>query len=133
MKKNTNAARMAVATVVAAIFMVAGIAQAQLPPQVEAELRKLGPVVEPGCTAKLMRPLFGKNDYNTYWPVDAAAPNKNIKLYPGTALMRDLSYGPEAKDLIDVFSPEKGAGNRTVLLYIPGGAGNKLEQQSVEA
>jgi hypothetical protein len=133
MKKNTGAAHLAVATVAAAIFMVTGIAQAQLPPQVEAELRKLGPVVEPGCTAKLMRPLFGKNDYNTYWPVDAAAPNKNIKLYPGVALMRDLSYGPEAKDLIDVFSPEKGAGNRTVLIYIPGGAGNKLEQQSVEA
>jgi hypothetical protein len=133
MKKNMGAAHLAVATVTAAIFMVTGIAQAQLPPQVEAELHKLGPVVEPGCTAKLMRPLFGKNDYNTYWPVDAAAPNKNVKLYPGVALMRDLSYGPETKDLIDVFSPEKGAGNRTVLIYIPGGAGNKLEQQSVEA
>jgi hypothetical protein len=133
MKTNMNAARLAVATVVAAVFMVAGIAQAQLPPQVEAELRKLGPVVEPGCTSKLMRPLFGKNDYNTYWPVDAAAPNKNLKLYPGVTLMRDLSYGPEAKDLIDVFSPDKGAGNRTVLIYIPGGAGNKLEQQAVES
>ncbi|HLH31107.1 MAG TPA: hypothetical protein VKY31_07880, partial [Terriglobia bacterium] len=122
-----------ISALVACIFIATGVAQAQLPPQVEAEIRKLGPVVEPGCTAKLMRPLFPtKNDYNTYWPVDAAAPNKNIKLYPGVTLMRDVSYGPEAKDVLDVFVPDKGAGNRTVLIYIPGGAGNKIEQQAVE-
>ena len=121
-----------VATVVACVFMATGIAEAQLPPQVEAEIRKLGPVVEPGCTAKLMRPLFAKNDYNTYWPADAAMPNKSVKLYPGVTLMRDVSYGPEAKDVLDVFVPEKGPSNRTVLIYIPGGAGNKIEQQAVE-
>ncbi|HEY2382885.1 MAG TPA: carboxylesterase family protein [Terriglobia bacterium] len=133
MHKNVNAARLAVATAVACVFIVTGIAQAQLPAQVEAELRKLGPVVEPGCTAKLMRPLFAtKNDYNTYWPVDAATPNKNVRLYPGVTLMRDVSYGPEAKDVLDVFVPDKGPANRTVLIYIPGGAGNKIEQQAVE-
>ena len=133
MHKHINAPRLAVATVVACVFIATGIAQAQLPPQVETEIRKLGPVVEPGCTAKLMRPLFAtKNDYNSYWPVDAAMPNKNLKLYPGVTLMRDVSYGPEAKDVLDVFVPDKGAGNRTVLIYIPGGAGNKIEQQAVE-
>jgi hypothetical protein len=133
MKERVTSARLAVATVVACVFIATGIAEAQLPPQVEAEIRKLGPVVEPGCTSKLMRPLFGKNDYNTYWPVDAAMPNKNVKLYPGVTLMRDVSYGPEAKDVLDVFVPEKGAGNRTVLIYIPGGAGNKIEQQAVDS
>ena len=132
MKERVTTARLAVATIVACVFIATG-AEAQLPPQVEAEIRKLGPVVEPGCTSKLMRPLFGKNDYNTYWPVDAAMPNKNVKLYPGVTLMRDVSYGPEAKDVLDVFVPEKGAGNRTVLIYIPGGAGNKIEQQAVES
>lgn len=132
MHKNVNAARLAVATVVACVFIATGLAQAQLPPQVEAEIRKLGPVVEPGCTAKLMRPLFAKSDYNTYWPVDAAMPNKSVRLYPGVTLMRDVSYGPEAKDLLDVFVPDKGPSNRTVLIYIPGGAGNKIEQQAVE-
>ena len=48
-------------------------------------------------------------------------------------LARDVSYGPETKDLIDIFTADKGVGNRTVLIYVPGGAGNKLEQQSVEA
>src|SRR5262249_31121242 len=35
--------------------------------------------------------------------------------------------------VIDIFSPEKGGGNRTVLIYVPGGAGNKIEQQDREA
>jgi Carboxylesterase family len=55
-----------------------------------------------------------------------------VKLYPGVTLMRDVSYGPEAKDVLDVFVPEKGPSNRTVLIYIPGGAGNKIEQQAAE-
>jgi hypothetical protein len=104
-----------------------------VPPAVEAELVKMGRVVDPGCTGKLYRPLFAKNDYNTYWPVDAASPNKNVKLYPGVTVMRDVSYGPQPKDLIDIFVPEKSGSNRTVFIYVPGGAGNKIEQQSVEA
>jgi hypothetical protein len=107
--------------------------QAQLPDNVVAELRKLGQVVEPGCTAKLIRPMMPKNDYNTYWPVDAEAPNTKVKLFPGVTLARDVSYGPEPKDLVDIFTADKGGMNRTVLIYVPGGAGNKLEQQSVEA
>ncbi len=111
----------------------AGTLQAQVPPLVEAELVKMGRVVDPGCTGKLYRPLFGKNDYNTYWPVDAASPNKNVKLYQGVTVYRDVSYGPEPKDLIDIFVPDKGGSNRTVFIFVPGGAGNKIEQQSVEA
>src|SRR6185295_11994506 len=75
----------------------------------------------------------GKNDYNTYWPVDAAMPNKTIKLYPGVTVMRDVSYGPQPKDLIDIFVPDKSGTNRTVFIFIPGGAGNKIEQQAVES
>src|SRR5262249_52184610 len=111
----------------------AGMLQAQVPPAVEAELVKMGRVVDPGCTGKLYRPLFDKNDYNTYWPVDAAMPNKDIKLYKGMTVLRDVSYGPQPKDLIDIFVPDKGKDNRTVFSVVPGGAGNKIEQQSVEA
>jgi hypothetical protein len=118
---------------IVAAFAAAGTLQAQVPPAVAAELVKMGRVVDPGCTAKLYRPLFGKNDYNTYWPVDAAAPNKNVKLYPGVTVFRDVSYGPQPKDLIDIFVPEKGGANRTIFMFVPGGGGNKIEQQSVEA
>ena len=119
--------------VVLAALATAVTVQAQVPPLIEAELVKMGRVVDPGCTGKLYRPLFGKNDYNTYWPVDAAMPNKDVKLYKGVTVMRDVSYGPQPKDLIDIFVPDKGGSNRTVFIFVPGGAGNKIEQQSVES
>jgi len=115
------------------VLTAPGMLQAQVPPLVEAELVKMGRVVDPGCTGKLFRPLFGKNDYNTYWPVDADAPNKSVKLYPGVTVLRDVSFGPQPKDLVDIFVPEKGGTNRTIFIFVPGGAGNKIEQQSVEA
>src|SRR5262245_33699218 len=120
----------------AAVALFVGMAakvQAEWPANVEAELRKLGRVVEPGCTAKLVRPLFPKSDYNTYWPVDAAEPNKKLKLYPGLTVDRDFNFGTMPRDLADVFVGEKGGSNRTVIIYVPGGGGNKIEQQSVEA
>src|SRR5436189_6036220 len=106
--------RGALGLVLLTAFASAGSLHAQVPPLVEAELVKMGRVVDPGCTGKLYRPLFGKNDYNTYWPVDAAAPNKSLKLYPGVTVMRDVSYGPQPKDLMDIFVPEKAGANRTV-------------------
>lgn len=118
---------------VAVFVSMAATVQAEWPANVEAELRKLGRVVEPGCTAKLVRPFFPKNDYNTYWPVDAAAPNKGLKLYPGITLDRDVNFGPMPRDLADIFTSDKGGSNRTVIIYVPGGGGNKIEQQAVEA
>src|SRR6516225_3450444 len=73
-----------------------------------------------------------KNDYNTYCPVGASAPASTAQLYPGVTLARDVSFGPNPKDLVDIFSPEKGGGSRTVLIYVPGGQGNKIEQQARE-
>jgi hypothetical protein len=112
---------------------MASTIQAQVPPDIEAGLIKIGQIVDPPCTAKLYRPLMPKNDYNTYWPPNAAAPTNVAALYPGIKLNRDVSFGPHPKDVIDVFSPEKGGGNRAVLIYVPGGAGNKIEQQNREA
>jgi hypothetical protein len=112
---------------------IPAVVEAQVPPLVEAELVKMGRVVDPGCTGKLYRTLFDKNDYNTYWPVDAAMPNTKVKLYPGVTVTRDVSYGPQPKDLIDIFVSDKGTASRTVFIFIPGGAGNKIEQQAVES
>jgi hypothetical protein len=96
---------------------------AQVPPDIEAGLKKIGQIVDPACTAKLYRPLMPKNDYNS-----------NVTpLYPGITLARDVSFGPNPKDLIDIFAADKGGGNRTVFIYVPGGAGNKIEQQDREA
>src|ERR1700682_4786010 len=102
---------------------VGGIAQAQVPPDIESGLRKIGQIVDPACTAKLYRPLMPTNDVNS----------KVTPLYPGVSIARDVSFGPNPKDVVDIFSADKGGGSRTVLIYVPGGAGNKIEQQAVEA
>jgi hypothetical protein len=102
-----------------AAFLIAAAANAQVPANIEGELKKIGQIVDPGCTAKLYRPLMPANDYNS-----------NVTpLYPGIMLARDVSFGPNPKDLVDIFSAEKGGANRTVLIYVAGGAGNKIEQQ----
>src|SRR5438445_7108728 len=117
----------------ALILAGAVTAEAQVPPDIATGLRKIGQIVDPACTAKLYRPLMPKNDYNMYWPVGASAPANVGQLYPGVTIARDVSFGPHPKDLVDIFSPDKDAGNRTVLIYVPGGGGNKIEQQDREA
>lgn len=47
--------------------------------------------------------------------------------YSGVTILRDQQFGPNAQDVADVFSPEKGGGNKTVLIYVPGGAGDKRQ------
>jgi hypothetical protein len=97
--------------------------QAQVPPDIEAGLKKIGQIVDPPCTAKLYRPLMPLNDVNS-----TASP-----LYPGITIARDVSFGPNPKDVLDVFTADKGKANRPVLMYVAGGAGNKIEQQDREA
>ncbi len=99
---------------------VAGTAQAQVPENIYQEMKKIGQIVDPACTAELYRGFMPANDYNS-----SANP-----LYPGINLARDVSFGAHPMDLIDIFSAASGPANRTVLIYVPGGGGNKIEQQS---
>jgi hypothetical protein len=47
--------------------------------------------------------------------------NSNVTpLYPGITIARDVSFGPHPKDLIDIFTADKGGANRTVLMYLRG-------------
>ena len=100
-----------------------GIAQAQVPADIEAGLVKMGHIVDPPCTAKLYRPLMPMNDINS-----SAKP-----LYPGITITREVSFGPNPKDFVDIFTADKGSKSRPVLIYIAGGAGNRIEQQDREA
>lgn len=86
-----------------------GIAQAQVPPQIAKELVAIGRGVCVPETAKIYRPLH---------------PNPP---YKGVSIARDISFGPDPKNVLDVFSPEKGGGSRPVLIYVSGGAGNKQQ------
>src|SRR6476661_6280211 len=88
--------------VVGVAFITNGIAQQPLPPYIAAQLRQIGTGVCVPETAKLYRPLQPK------------AP------YPGVTVVRDISYAPDPRTIMDVFAPEKGGGNRPVLVYVSG-------------
>src|SRR5216683_4653824 len=96
-------------------FLAAAIALAQVPADIEASLIKIGHIVDPACTAKLYRPLMPKNDINS----------DVTPLYPGITIARDISFGPHPKDLIDIFTADKGGPNRPVLMYLPGRRGQQ--------
>ena len=87
----------------------AGMAQAQVPPEVAKHLVEIGRGVCVPETAWLYGPL---------------QPNPP---YAGIAIARDVSFGPDPKNVLDVFEPEKGGGSRPVLIFVPGGQGNKQQ------
>ena len=127
---NANSLCTAIGVAAVAALLAGGApAEAQVPPDIAAGLKKIGQIVDPACTAKLYRPLMPQNDYNTHWPPDAAAPVFTGTLYAGITIARDQSFGPHPKDLVDIFTSDKGGNRRPVLIYVPGGAGNKIEQQ----
>ena len=124
----------AVAGVAMLSSLAAGYVRAEVPAPIYQKLKAMGQVVDVSCTAKLYRPMMPANDYNTWWPPGAAAPiPAKAKLYPGVTIVRDAKFGPDAKDVVDIFYGDKGPENRPVLIYVPGGAGNKIEQQDREA
>jgi hypothetical protein len=107
----------------AVLALVANVGHAQPPADIEAALKKIGPIVDPVCTAKLYRPLMPKNDITS----NAA------QLYPGVTITRNQAFGPDPKDVVDIFVGKTGPSKRTVLVYVPGGAGNKIEIQDKTA
>jgi Carboxylesterase family len=106
-----------------AAFSASSFVIAQVPPNIEPQLMAIGKIVDPACTAKLYRPLMPANDITS-----AVTP-----LYPGVTIARNLSFGPDAMDVVDIFVGDKGPASRPVLIYVPGGGGNKIELQDKEA
>jgi hypothetical protein len=82
-------------------------ADAQVPPNIAKQLVALGRGVCPVETTQLYRPLHPSPPY------------------AGVTIARDISFGPDAKNVVDVFTAEQGGGTRPVLIYVPGGPGNK--------
>jgi triacylglycerol lipase len=104
-----RAALFSIATIAGNIFVCAPAANAQVPADMAAQLRAIGNGVCVPETAKIYKPLQAK------------AP------YPGVTIVRDISYGADPRMIMDVFAPEKGGGNRPVLIFVSGGQGNKIE------
>lgn len=97
----------------AAAILLVTTASAQQSPMSEDlawQLLELGRVIDPPKTAAIYAPMQQKEPY------------------AGVKVERDVKYGPAERNLLDVFVPETGAGNRPVLIYVHGGAfvgGNK--------
>ena len=77
---------------------------------------KNGRVVDPANTGKIYEPLQEKEPY------------------AGVKVVRDLKYGPNERNTVDIFSPDNaGTGARPVLMFVHGGGfvrGTKLRQRA---
>jgi triacylglycerol lipase len=97
-----TAFRLAAATAATIIALAAGAAQAQVPPDIAAKLRAMGPTIDLRV-GELYAPLKAKEPY------------------AGVTVVRDVAYGPDPLQKVDVFSPMAGGKLRPVLLFVHGG------------
>src|SRR5262245_3404487 len=89
------------------IAVTAATAAAQVPSDIAAQLRQIGTGVCVPETAKIYAPL------------------QKHESDKGVTVVRDISYAADPRTIMDVFAPEKGGGNRPVLIYVSGGGGDK--------
>jgi acetyl esterase/lipase len=91
-----------------AIVLAPFAAAAQTPhdlADIAAKVRALGPVIDPPNTAKLYAPFQTKEPY------------------AGVQVLRDLKYGTDDKQALDLFAPPPlASGARPVLIFVRGGA-----------
>ena len=88
-------------------FIFCATAQAQVPRDIAAKLREIGTGVCVPETAKIYAPL------------------QQHEPYAGVTVVREIPYFSDPRTVMDVFAPEKGGGNRPVLIYVSGGAGEE--------
>ena len=100
--------RAAVGALVALVLSACAVTG--MPPDLAAQVKAIGPVIDPPKTAALYAPWHAKEPY------------------AGVRVTRDHKYGPDARHALDLFVPEAGAAPRPVLMFVHGGAfvaGNK--------
>lgn len=88
-----------------AVLMMAGQAMAQMPPEVAAKLKEIGPVLNP----QMIQATF-----DIYIP-------RVVKAYPGVSSTEDIAYGPDERHKLDVFAPAaRPERAMPVVLFVPG-------------
>ena len=93
--------------IITMLLGAATAAHAQVPAQIAKQLVAIGRGVCTQETAPLYLPLQAKPPYH------------------GVSITRDISTGSDPKNVVDVFTPEQGDASRPVLIYVPGGPGNR--------
>jgi hypothetical protein len=106
--------RMKIRILIAALALTtaSGAALAQVPPDIAAAIKKIGPIVDSPNTAKLYAPLFAEQK----------------EPYPNVTVVRDIAYGPDPLNKLDVFTSGSGTG-KTVVFYVHGGGFERGEKR----
>jgi acetyl esterase/lipase len=104
----THAVHFGFAALVGAGIAAAGLmaptpARAQMPSDLAEKIAAMGRVVDPENTGKLYAPFQEKEPY------------------AGVRVIRDVKYGNDARNAVDVFVPEAGPAGRAVLMFVHGG------------
>nr|WP_316639830.1 alpha/beta hydrolase [uncultured Roseateles sp.] len=91
----------------ALVLSLAGsLASAQMPPDLAQQLIAIGPVINPAATAALYAPRIAEKE-----------PYVNLRVE------RDIAYGPDERNLLDVFAPAGDDGKaKPVIVFVHGGA-----------
>ena len=84
-------------------LMAPTTARAQMPPELIPKIAALGRVVDPENTGKLYAPFEEKEPY------------------AGIRVTRDVKYGNDPRNVVDIFVPESGGAGRAVLMFVHGG------------
>ena len=84
------------------LALSAAVVQAQVPPDIAAQLREIGPKIDIKV-AQIYAPLQPKPPY------------------AGMTFVRDVTYGPDPLQKLDVFTPDGAGGKRPVLIFVHGG------------
>jgi triacylglycerol lipase len=99
--------------VAAALALAAGAAFAQVTPELKAKIAEIGTLIDPPSSAELYAPL------------------QPASLYAAVRVTRNQSYGSDERNILDVFTPQSAAkAAAPILLFVPGGGGNKQEATS---
>ena len=93
----------ALAGVAALIVSAAWAQQSPMPEEIAWKLLEIGRVVDPAKTAELYAPLQQKEPYH------------------GVTVTRDVAYGPDPLNRIDVFTSGASPAGKTVVMYVHGG------------
>jgi triacylglycerol lipase len=94
--------RFLIATAPLVLAACASTPQSQMPPEIAAQVKAIGPVIDPPKTGAIYAPLQPKEPY------------------AAVRVTRDLKYGRDARHALDVFVPEKTS-NAPVLMFVHGG------------
>jgi acetyl esterase/lipase len=101
----------AVAGLAALCGFIAPPALAQMPPDIAAKIAALGRVVDPAATGEIFAPL------------------QEHEPYSGIKVARDLKYGPDERNTLDVLAAEGGGDARPVLVFMHGGRYTRGEKR----